>query len=299
LNEKLKTTKKEGILDKLQKNVYKILDEKFNNITQDESFPMMVTTVKQVVAAMVITRLINSLNHDDPKAVSRARLSFVGYLLLTQVLIFFSRIKIATLNDETTVEIPAQPNPLAGLFAPPPGEDEDSSSEKGAAKQQKTEKMTARDYDLKELNQMRNALVFPILFSAYLHLKKGLVKPLMIQACLGIYQTLTSPLIQIHIFGRSAEGELARPFNRMRQTRAGTKEPESVGGDNEPPETEKAEQKEGDESTSDQDTYGQDQENMLSDLEEDKHGQDQEDMLADLEEDEQESESEIDEDDEL
>jgi len=218
LNEKLKTTKVEGISEKIQRFIYKKLDQNFNNITQDESFPMFVKVAKQVLVSSLIIKFINSLNHEDPKAVARARICYTLFLLVSHCLIFYCRRKVARLDDQSEIEIRGQ---LPGMFQKLLG---DNKSQGGSpldamAKDMTTKmlskKMTVKEFDSKQLDNMFHGLLFPMLFNSFLHFKKGYVKPLMIQAAMGLQRLLKSPLIQIHVFGKSAEGELERPFRQQ------------------------------------------------------------------------------------
>ena len=56
-------------------------------------------------------------------------------------------------------------------------------------------------------------MVAPVLVTAFLHLKQGMLQPPLFGAALGLKQMLLDePVIQIHVFGRAPTGARARPW---------------------------------------------------------------------------------------
>eukprot|EP00639_Heterosigma_akashiwo_P030870 CAMPEP_0194667196 /NCGR_PEP_ID=MMETSP0295-20121207/3184_1 /TAXON_ID=39354 /ORGANISM="Heterosigma akashiwo, Strain CCMP2393" /LENGTH=326 /DNA_ID=CAMNT_0039549625 /DNA_START=138 /DNA_END=1116 /DNA_ORIENTATION=+ len=214
MSEKLKGTKKEGAIEVMKRNLYKFLDENFNDITKDPRFDLATKMVPQIAVSIGITKFINSLDHTKPSSIARARVAYVLYLLLTQILVFFARLRVARLDDPTEVVVP---NPMAAMMEKAmqgQGGAGDMMGEmaKTAAAGALSKKMTAREYDLQQLDAIRNGLFMPMVINLFLHLKRGMVKPMMIQAAMGLYQLTQQPVLKVHILGKSPEGDLARPY---------------------------------------------------------------------------------------
>jgi len=71
---------------------------------------------------------------------------------------------------------------------------------------------TVMEYDLSKCKQMFSNVAITIALSGFLYYKFQIIKPLAIQSIFAIKNLLEQPLVMIHLFGRPATGELARPF---------------------------------------------------------------------------------------
>ncbi|RKO84418.1 inorganic phosphate transporter Pho88, partial [Blyttiomyces helicus] len=71
---------------------------------------------------------------------------------------------------------------------------------------------TIKDYDIKKIKAQIQSQATAMLIIGLMHWKWGYLRPLLLQSILGIKAILALQLVQIHILGRPAIGELARPF---------------------------------------------------------------------------------------
>ncbi|KAJ3046567.1 hypothetical protein HK102_013132, partial [Quaeritorhiza haematococci] len=68
------------------------------------------------------------------------------------------------------------------------------------------------DYDLKQLRQQLNQIALGVSILAFIHFKFGYIRPLVLQSVLSLKTLYGTQLVQVHLVGKSASGELARPW---------------------------------------------------------------------------------------
>ncbi|CAN0320446.1 unnamed protein product [Ectocarpus fasciculatus] len=78
-----------------------------------------------------------------------------------------------------------------------------------------TSKMAVKKYDMKTIQGLRRRQFWASLMMCYTHLKRGMIKPMMFQVCFGVLSFVDNPLVHIHLLGREAKGNLARPFKKQ------------------------------------------------------------------------------------
>ncbi|CAN0110347.1 unnamed protein product [Scytosiphon promiscuus] len=78
-----------------------------------------------------------------------------------------------------------------------------------------TSKIAVKKYDMKTIQGVRRGQFWASLIMCYTHLKRGMIKPMMLQVSFGLLSLLDSPLFHIYVLGRKAEGNLARPFKKQ------------------------------------------------------------------------------------
>uniref|UniRef100_A0A7S4R7I3 Inorganic phosphate transporter n=2 Tax=Alexandrium monilatum TaxID=311494 RepID=A0A7S4R7I3_9DINO len=71
---------------------------------------------------------------------------------------------------------------------------------------------SASEYDISKLTEQLQQLVVGCCILGFIHLKWGYVLPLALQSLSTPLQLVDSPLVQIHLRGRPARGNLKRPF---------------------------------------------------------------------------------------
>jgi len=72
--------------------------------------------------------------------------------------------------------------------------------------------LTAEEYDREEVMKAVKQTLLGLTITVGLVYKFELIQPLFIQSFMMWKTVLFSSLVQIHIFGKKAEGELKRPF---------------------------------------------------------------------------------------
>jgi len=85
---------------------------------------------------------------------------------------------------------------------------------------------TNKDYDIAEIKKVINSTLVAMGILGVMHLQFKFVQPLFIQSILPIKNTIAHKVVQIHLWGLKAEGDLKRPFK--------VDSPFGLGGDNGP-----------------------------------------------------------------
>ena len=117
-----------------------------------------------------------------------------------------SRIEI--LDDESALTIPGNPMlaQLAKQQSQGGGEVAQALVEKLASKE-----TTVKAYDLDMVLKGRRSQVGSLCVTAYLHLKKGMVQPLVANVIMGLVALLRDPLVRVHVLGEDVERPFAPP----------------------------------------------------------------------------------------
>ncbi|KAG4086175.1 hypothetical protein H8356DRAFT_963030 [Neocallimastix lanati (nom. inval.)] len=71
---------------------------------------------------------------------------------------------------------------------------------------------TIMEYDMNKCKQMFVSIGVTVALITFLYYKFQIIKPLALQSLLAIKNLFDQPLVSIHIFGKPATGDLARPF---------------------------------------------------------------------------------------
>ena len=138
----------------------------------------------------VIMILINwSIDATDPTNQENVLYIFIGVhalMFVVGAVLFF---KIAQSNEKGTVLAPVTPG----------------SSE--------TEELSVSDYDTKKLREMFLTKVFiPLIITYFIFKKWNILLPLLFQSFNNPMMLFKSELVQIHLLGKPAKFELARPW---------------------------------------------------------------------------------------
>ncbi|KAK9323904.1 inorganic phosphate transporter Pho88 [Lipomyces orientalis] len=132
---------------------------------------------------------------DDPMIVFYARVVYLVSNIFIFSLYFFARYKISKKNDLTTLKYvePAQP------FG-------------GSSNERKLVTTTVKEYDLQQVSSAIRSSFMGIGILLFMHFKLGYTNPLVMQSVLPVKSALEQKIIQIHVFGKPATGDLKRPF---------------------------------------------------------------------------------------
>lgn len=167
------------------------------------------------IASMYFTRVIFKFDYRNPRILGLARVAFVGYLVLMQLVYLLLRCLILYRKDETILPssgssfknplmsmLGGKNNPLAGLLG--------SALGGGGAGEEK--KVKVYEYDSQENYKLYQKLFFEILTTSVMHFVFKRHSSLLIVPLMGIANRLKEPLILIHFFRFKPFGSLARPF---------------------------------------------------------------------------------------
>ncbi|KAJ8104285.1 inorganic phosphate transporter Pho88 [Lipomyces tetrasporus] len=139
---------------------------------------------------------------DDPMIVFYARVAYLVSNIFIFSLYLFARYKINKKNgrtngytDLTTLKYvePAQP------FV-------------GSSNERKLVTTTVKEYDLQQVSSAIRSSFMGIGILLFMHFKLGYTNPLVMQSVLPVKSALEQKIIQIHVFGKPATGDLKRPF---------------------------------------------------------------------------------------
>lgn len=85
---------------------------------------------------------------------------------------------------------------------------------KQAVGPEKVEKLSIRQYDVRETRANMQQLIMGAVFVIAIHSWKGYLQPLLIQAIMGLFLLVDQPLFRIYVLGQPAVGDLQRPFKK-------------------------------------------------------------------------------------
>ena len=221
------------------------LQAKYESIAAED--PMRGLLI-QVGGTMVTMKLISRVlkKSGDKQAALVGRMMYVAYLALHQLILNYVESRIEILDDESPLTIPGNPMlaQLAKQQSQGGGEVAQALVEKLASKE-----TTVKAYDLDMVLKGRRSQVGSLCVTAYLHLKKGMVQPLVANVIMGLVALLRDPLVRVHVLGEDVERPFAPPqpawlkAMQAQQAEAAAKAAEEGAGDGE----EESEEGEGDE----------------------------------------------------
>jgi Phosphate transport (Pho88) len=176
---------------------------------------------KQMAVSFLAMNLVKRLEPSNSEHVRIARIIYTVYLVVYHAVLMWLRLKIVRENDLTEITVPPSPQ-LAKMLSKASASGDNSSSAPasplgGAGLQDMLSKFmvrktTVKSFDLKLVDSMRTSLVATSLFMCLLHLKMGMIKPIILGSALGVWQLTENPLFKVHVLRMKAEGKLARPF---------------------------------------------------------------------------------------
>ncbi|WWD18136.1 hypothetical protein CI109_102585 [Kwoniella shandongensis] len=150
-----------------------------------------ITNLVISLGAMQVARRIPM---EDPQVLTYLRIGYIASQVISLAIYYYITLKIRKRNDLTVLKYvnPASPmNP-------------DAKPELVTT--------TVKDYDLAETGKAMKSLFMGVAFMCFLHGYLKYTQPLFIQGLMGLKSTLESNPAKLHLFGKKAEGDLARPF---------------------------------------------------------------------------------------
>jgi len=153
----------------------------------------------QITTALLVlgvVQLSRKLDLEDPTIINAVRVAYFTSQLLILAVLYFVKTKIEANPNNTIIEY----EDAAPSFSQPTG---------GQKK-----RVTVQEYDLTEWkNQFKQTLI-PLAIITGLHLYAGFTQPLIIQTLLPWKNLYSTPIVQIYLLGKPAEGANARPFKK-------------------------------------------------------------------------------------
>lgn len=112
---------------------------------------------------------------------------------------------ITAKNDETKIRYTETKSPWEQAAAMDP-------NNSAASATPNVTETTVMKYDMLKIKEVYKQTVIPVAIIMFLHFKFGYVRPLLLQSILPFRNVYSNPLVQIHLLGKQAVGDLARPF---------------------------------------------------------------------------------------
>ncbi|KAL7746529.1 phosphate transporter (Pho88) [Sorochytrium milnesiophthora] len=158
---------------------------------------------------MGLVQLGNYFKVGEHNDINIWRGAFLASNLAVIAVCLFVKSKVAAKNDQTVFSYKPQPsptNPSADLV-----------------------ETTVSEYDQEQAYNSAKQTVLTILMVGALHLYLGYTQPLFLQVFLPWKTLYSSPVIQVHLLGRPAVGELARPWTPPNPLGFGNPAPSAEG----------------------------------------------------------------------
>ncbi|CCH46036.1 Inorganic phosphate transport protein PHO88 [Wickerhamomyces ciferrii] len=150
--------------------------------------------ISNLAIMLIMMQVSKKLNFEDPNVVFYVRAAFVTATLFTLGVYFYTKSIINRKNDLTTLKFVTPPNAMAGET------------------EEKLEVTTVKDYDLKQVEAAIKGVYTSLAMMAFMHLYMKYTNPLVMQSISPVKSALESNIVQIHVFGKAASGDLKRPF---------------------------------------------------------------------------------------
>ncbi|OQE23664.1 hypothetical protein PENSTE_c008G09544 [Penicillium steckii] len=154
---------------------------------------MVSPQITNLAIILAMMQLAKKVPFEDPQVLMLVR----GMYILSNVIILgiylFTQTKINGKKDMTTLKY-VEPAPM------------------GSGEEAKPVTTTNMDYDKGQLRQLMRSQLMGVGMMGVMHLYMKYTNPLLIQSIIPLKSALESNLVKIHLFGKPATGDLARPF---------------------------------------------------------------------------------------
>ncbi|KAK9474371.1 inorganic phosphate transporter Pho88 [Dipodascopsis tothii] len=141
-----------------------------------------------------LMQLAKKIPFEDPQVVMYARMAYLASNVIIFSLYFYTRVMINKKNDMTTLKYVEPANPMSGQT------------------EKKLVTTTIKEYDLQQISSALRSSLMGIAMLCGMHFYMGYTNPLVLQSVLPIKSAFEQKVIQIHVFGKAASGDLKRPF---------------------------------------------------------------------------------------
>jgi len=138
-------------------------------------------------------QIARKIPFENPQVLEWVRIGYVASQLLSFAVYYYVSLKIKRKNDTTVLKYVEPKSPMV--------------QEPGALIT-----TTHRDYDLAETSKQVRQLAIGIAMMGFLHLYMKYTQPLFLQSLLPLKGIYDAKVVQIHLLGKPATGDLSRPF---------------------------------------------------------------------------------------
>ncbi|KAJ3394749.1 hypothetical protein HDU84_006892 [Entophlyctis sp. JEL0112] len=150
---------------------------------------------KNIALVIGVNQIATKLNLERPEFIPYIRIAYFTVQAITLSVAFYIRNQITTKNDKT----PLVYTEAKSIFEP---------------KNLETVTTTNEKYDLVKSNESLQQLAIGLLMMCVMHFQFGYIRPLLLQAVLGLKNVYGTQLFRIHVLGQAATGDLKRPWKK-------------------------------------------------------------------------------------
>ncbi|ODV81114.1 inorganic phosphate transport PHO88 [Suhomyces tanzawaensis NRRL Y-17324] len=143
---------------------------------------------------LVMMQVSRKLDLEDPDILFYVRAFYISCQAITLGVYLFTRFKINSKNDLTTLKFVEPANPMSGETQP------------------KAVVTTVKEYDLKQVDSQIKSVFSSLAMMGFMHIYMKYTNPLVMQSISTVKSGLESNIVKIHLFGTPASGDLKRPF---------------------------------------------------------------------------------------
>ncbi|KAK9374208.1 inorganic phosphate transporter Pho88 [Lipomyces chichibuensis] len=154
----------------------------------------MNSAITNMVLMFALMQVSKKIPFEDPMVVFYARIIYLASNVFIFSLYLLARYQINKKNDLTTLKYVEPPQPFGG------------------SDKKKLVTTTVKEYDLQQVSSAIRSSFMGIAILLFMHFKLGYTNPLVMQSVLPVKSALEQKVIQIHVFGKPATGDLKRPF---------------------------------------------------------------------------------------
>ncbi|AOW01214.1 inorganic phosphate transporter Pho88 [Yarrowia lipolytica] len=155
---------------------------------------MVNPAISNLVIMLVMMQVSKKVPFEDPQVLMGIRILYVVAQLLVLGLYLYTRSIITKKNDLTTLKYVEPANAFGGQEEP------------------KLVTTTIKEYDIKQVNSAIRGVFTGIAMMGFMHIYMKYTNPLLLQSIMPIKSAIEQNIVQIHVFGKPAIGDLKRPF---------------------------------------------------------------------------------------
>ncbi|KAG5370287.1 Inorganic phosphate transport protein [Yarrowia sp. C11] len=155
---------------------------------------MVNPAISNLVIMLVMMQVSKKVPFEDPQVLMGIRILYVVAQLLVLGLYLYTRSIITKKNDLTTLKYVEPANAFGGQEEP------------------KLVTTTIKEYDIKQVNSAIRGVFTGIAMMGFMHIYMKYTNPLLLQSIMPIKSAIEQNIVQIHVFGKPASGDLKRPF---------------------------------------------------------------------------------------
>ncbi|KAJ3083575.1 hypothetical protein BCR33DRAFT_722317 [Rhizoclosmatium globosum] len=148
-----------------------------------------------IALVLGINQLATRFDLERTEFIPYIRAAYFTVQLLTLTIAYYIKNKIEEKNDKTALIY----TEAKSMFDP---------------KNVETITTTVKEYDAKKADETMQQTVLAVVMMGIMHFQFGFIRPLLLQAIMGLRNVYTTPLFELYILGKPATGALARPWKK-------------------------------------------------------------------------------------